>query len=179
MKYRTVLKNFFSFLAILVSLFLFSCTSSRDKMAGGIAKMESEIETAQIVDSNAVIELLGAYQNFSLKYPDDSLAPEYLFKAAGLALDFNHGEQAIDLYESIIHTYPDYKKAPECFFMEAFTYENTLKNIGKANDYYNEFLIRYPNHELADDARTAIKYLGKSPDEMVREWEKTNTDSIK
>jgi hypothetical protein len=63
--------------------------------------------------------------------------------------------------------------------MAAFTYENTLGNIGKANEFYTKFLDKYPDHELADDARTAIKFLGKSPEEMVREFEKMSTDSVK
>jgi hypothetical protein len=63
--------------------------------------------------------------------------------------------------------------------MEAFTYENTLGNIGKANELYNKFLYKYPDHELADDARAAIKFLGKSAEEMVREFEKNGSDSLK
>ncbi len=136
------------------------------------------MKTSQTVDSVAVNELVSEYQNFSSKYPDDSLSPEYLYKAAGLASGFNRGAQAIDLYESIIQAYPHYKRIPECYFMKAFTYENSLGNIGKANDLYNTFLDKYPDHELADDARAAINFLGKSPEEMVREFEKMSSDSV-
>lgn len=148
-------------------------------MSGEISKMESGMKTNPKVDSVAVSELLSAYQNFTSKYPDDSLSPEYLYRAAALAAGFNRGTQAIDLYESIIHTYPDYKKMPECYFMEAFTYENTLGNIAKANELYHQFLTRYPDHVLADDARAAIKFLGKTPEEIVREFENTKADSVK
>ena len=167
------------FIIIIASVSLFSCSTGREKMSGEISKMESEMKSTQKVDSSAVIELLSAYQNFSSKYPGDSLSPEYLYRAAGMAAGFNHGTQAIDLYESITHTYPEYKKLPECYFMEAFTYENTLGNIGKAGELYRQFLIKYPDHELADDAQVAIKFLGKSPEEMVREFEKINTESGK
>ena len=147
-------------------------------MSGEISTLESNIKAVQKFDSVAVTELLSAYQNFSSKYPDDSLSPEYLFKAAGLAAGLNRGTQAIGLYESIKGTYPDYRKIPECYFMEAFTYENTLGNNGKANELYNEFLARYPDHELADDARAAIKFLGKSPEEIVLEFDKMSMDSV-
>jgi len=165
--------------AIIVSVSLNSCSNSRDTMSAEISKMESDMKTKQKLDSTTVNELLSAYQNFSSKYPDDSLSPDYLYKAAGLAAGFNRGTQAIGLYESIIQNYPDYKKKAECFFMEAFTYENTLGNIGKANELYTEFLNKYPDHELADDAQTAIKFLGRSPEEIVREFEKMNADSVK
>jgi tetratricopeptide (TPR) repeat protein len=146
-------------------------------MTGEIAKMEAELRSSPKVDSNAVTGLLSAYQNFASKYAKDSLAPEYLYKAAGLAVGFNRGTQAIDLYESIIQNYPDYKKVPECYFMEAFAYENVIGNLGKASEYYNKFLSKYPDHALAKDATAAIKYLGKSPEEMVRDFEKMNADS--
>lgn len=173
------MKNTVFFIIIIFSASLFSCSSSRDKMSGEISKMESEVKTSQKVDSIAFTELLSAYQNFGSKYPGDSLTPEFLFKAASIAVGLDRGTQAIDLYKSIIDTYPDFRKIPECYFMEAFTYENTLGNIGNANELYNEFLVKYPDHELADDARAAIKFLGKSPEEMVREFEKRSADSVK
>jgi outer membrane protein assembly factor BamD (BamD/ComL family) len=148
-------------------------------MKGEISKKESEIKSSQKVDSIAVIELLSANQNFSSKFPTDSLSREYLYKTAGLASGSMRGIKAIDLYESVIQVYPHYKKIPECYFMEAFTYENTLGNIGKANELYHEFLVKYPDQELADDARTSIKFLRKSPEEMVREFEKMSADSLK
>jgi outer membrane protein assembly factor BamD (BamD/ComL family) len=171
------MKNTFVLLSTLVTLTFLSCSPSRDKMLDRITKMEADLKAAQKPDSLAVTELLGAYQNFASKYADDSLAPEYLYKAAGLAVGFNRGVQAVELYESIINSYPEYEKIPECFFMEAFAYENAIGNIGKASEYYNKFLAKYSEHELADDAQAALKFLGKSPEEMVREFEKMNADS--
>ena len=172
------MKKIISLCAIVFTLLICSCSPSRDKMLAEITKMESDLKTTQKVDSIAVNELLSAYQNFATKYSKDSLAPEYLYKAAGLAVGFNRGTQAVDLYESIINTYPQYKKVPECYFMEAFAYENVIGNIGKASEYYNKFLAKYPDHDLADDAQAALKYLGKSPEEMVRDFEKMNVDSV-
>lgn len=161
----------------LVLLIFQSCSPSRPKMIENISKMESEMKAAQVVDTNKVAEMLGAYQAFASKFKDDSLAPEYLYKAAGLAVGFNRGNQAIELYERIVQTYPNFKKVPECYFMEAFAYENSIGNIAKANEYYNMFLAKFPEHELADDAQSALKFLGKTPEEMVREFEKMNADS--
>ncbi len=171
------MKKGFILIAIVSALFIYSCSPSRDAMLGEISKMEKTMKEASKVDTNAVIELISAYQNFASKYPDDSIAPENLYKAAGLAVGFGRGAQAVELYESIINSYPEYTKVAECFFMEAFTYENVIGNIGKASEYYNKFLTKYPSHDLADDARAAIKFLGKSPEEMVREFEQMNADT--
>jgi outer membrane protein assembly factor BamD (BamD/ComL family) len=171
------MKNVILLLSIIFALSLFSCSPSHDEMINKITKMESELKSSQKVDSNAVTGLLSTYQNFASKYAEDTMAPEYLYKAAGLAVGFNRGTQAIDIYESIINTYPEYKRVPECYFMEAFAYENVIGNIAKANEFYNRFLVKFPKHDLADDAQSAIKYLGKSPEEMVREFERMNADS--
>ena len=166
-----------AFLTLISTLLIYSCSPSREKMLAEIAKMEKSMKENQKVDTNAVKELLSAYQNFASKFADDSLAPENLYKAAGLAVGFGRGVQAVELYQTIISSYPAYNKVAECYFMEAFAYENVIGNIGKASEYYNKFLVKFPDHDLADDARAAIKFLGKSPEEMVREFEKMNEDS--
>ena len=166
-------------ITVVLAFYLISCSPSRDRMLGNISKMEKELNKTPKVDSNAVNSLLGAYQSFAAKYPKDSAAPECLYKAAGMAVSFHKGLQAVDLYESIMKGYPAYKKIPECYFMEAFAYENVLGNIGKASEYYNKFLFKFPNHALVKDAEAAIKYLGKTPEEMVREFEKMNGNSAK
>ena len=172
------MKNALFLILLFISFSLFSCSSSRDKMSEKITKMETGLKTITRVDSNSVFALISAYQNFASKFPKDSLSPEYLYKAAGLANGFNRGEQAIGLYETIIHTYPDYKRTPECYFMEAFAYENVQGNIGKAMEYYNKFLDKYPDHPMANDAKASLRMLGKTPDEIVREFEKMNADTV-
>lgn len=164
-------------LAVISLLFFVACTSSRDKMAEKISAMEKNLQKTALTDSGKVTQLISAYQNFAIKYRNDSAAPEYLYKAAGMASGFHNGRQSIDIFETIIQTYPNYKRIPECYFMLAFAYENSLGNPGKAGEIYNLFLHKYPFHPLADDAKAAIKYLGKSPDEIVLEFNKAKSDS--
>lgn len=158
---------------------LISCSPSRDEVINKITKMETELKKSEKIDTNNVNTLLSAYQNFASRFADDSLAPEYLYKAAGIAVGFNKPAQAITIYQDIISKYPSYKKVPECYFMQAFTFENGLKNLAKANELYNAFIAKYPSHELSDDAASAIKFLGKTPEEMVKEFEmmQENKDS--
>ena len=144
----------------------------------GVGQYQHDVNQVQLARGlDAVVEDCVNAVGVDVNTASDSLAPDYLYKAAGLAVGFQRGPQAVDLYESILHTYPDYKRLPECYFMEAFAYENVIGNIGKANEYYNKFLLKYPNHDLADDAMAAIKFLGKTPEEMVHEFELMNADS--
>jgi hypothetical protein len=46
-------------------------------------------------------------------------------------------------------------------------------DLQKAKAVYEQFLQEYPSdQDFADDASNALKLLGKSPEEIVREFEK-------
>lgn len=175
------MKKLFLHTLVVMTLLFASCSQSRNKLIEKIGKKESEMKAITKPDTNTVAELLGMYQDFAGKFPGDSLSPDFLYKGAGMAVGFNKGAKAIELYETIKGSYPGYRRMAECIFMEAFAYENLQKDIKKAGILYNEFLAKYPQHELADDAQAAIKYLGKSPEEMIREFEKNQAvaDSAK
>jgi TolA-binding protein len=117
---------------------------------------------------------LQAYQDYAEKHKDSPEAPEYLYKAADLALNINKSKESLDLYNRIIYQYPDYAKVPECLFLMGYIYENYFQELGKAKEIYESFLSKYPSHDFADDARISIENLGKSPEELIRSFEEKN-----
>lgn len=123
-------------------------------------------------------ELEAAYLEYADQNKDSADAPEYLFKAADLAMSLDKPQESLDLYNRILFQYPDYAKAPECLFLVGFIYENYLQNYGKAKEIYESFLERYPDHEFADDAAISIKNLGKSPEELIKEFEEMNKEEM-
>jgi TolA-binding protein len=86
-------------------------------------------------------------------------------------MNINRGEMAINIYNRILKSYPDFKKAPECLFLKAYVYENNLGQLNKARVFYQEFIDKYPDNDFADDAEISIQNLGKSPEELIREFE--------
>jgi len=46
-------------------------------------------------------------------------------------------------------------------------YENNLGELAKAEEIYKKFLELYPDNDFADDAEISLKYLGKSPEELI------------
>jgi len=160
---------------LVIGLFLMSsCTSRMEKLE---KEVYSEDFTYDSKGTAEVEELLGLYIRSAEEQPADSAAPGYLFKAAELAMNLDRPQQAMELYNKIIYTYPDYEKTPECLFLLAFIYENTLQNYGKAKELYEMFLEKYPEHDFADDAYFSLQYLGKSPEELMKEFEAKNADS--
>jgi hypothetical protein len=57
-----------------------------------------------------------------------------------------------------------------------FKKTNWLKESEKM---YKYFLKKYPKHELADQAKNSLKYLGKSPNEVIADFQKKNQQSNK
>ena len=78
-------------------------------------------------------------------------------------------KEAINYYSQINTEYPDSVEAVSSLFMIAFLEANEIGNLDKARETYEEFLKRYPNHELAISARAELNNLGKTPEEILQE----------
>jgi outer membrane protein assembly factor BamD (BamD/ComL family) len=139
-----------------------------------IVKLEKELfgDDAKEADEEKALKLTKLYNDFAENYPKDSLAPDYLYKSAEIVSNIGDPGKAIVNYDIIIKEYPGYKKVPYCYFMKGFVYDNKLKDIEKAEKAYTQFIEKYPNHDLTDDAEMSIKFLGKSNEEIIKEFEK-------
>ena len=135
--------------------------------------MENRLSSSVTVnfDKAKADSLLGLYNKFILRFPNDSLSPKYLFRCAQLAMANGDGQKSLEMFDRFITAFPDNPKAPSCMFFKAYVYENLLHNLDKAKEIYLTFAKKYPNNEFARDARIAVQNLGKSPEEMVREFE--------
>jgi TolA-binding protein len=126
------------------------------------------------VNAEFVDDLIAAYESFATEFPADTLAADYLFKAGDVVMNTNRSNKAIQLYDRIINDYSDYRKAPEALFLKGYVYENNLGRLDKAKAIYEEFLAKFPDNEFADDAEVSLKYLGKSPEELIEIFQKEN-----
>lgn len=169
---RSILKCF-AFIAMVA--IIASCQSPRQETLEKINEMESvAFSESGLINAEYVDELIQAYQEFANDFPEDSLAPDYLFKAGDVAMHTNRSNKAILLYERIINEYSNYRKAPEALFLKGYVFENNLGRLDKAEEIYREFLEKYPENEFADDAEVSLKYLGKTPEELIEIFQKEN-----
>lgn len=167
------------FLLFAVILLISSCNSTSGEKEKTIANLEAELfdNDAIFTDEGKkkAMDLVQLYLSYAEKNPDDTLSPTYLFKAADITMNLGDPGKAIGIYNKIIYTYPDYPKLPECHFLVAYIYENFLQNYGKATELYEQFIQKYPDNEFADDAEMSIKNMGKSPEELIKEFEAQNS----
>jgi len=158
--------------------FLSACGPSKTTLEEKIILTEERIFSAEAGFSRAGADsLVQLYREFAELYPDDSLAPIYLFKAASVSMNMQDGPGSIALFSQIRESYPDFDKAPLCLFFTGYVQENVLGDINKARETYQLFIDTYPEHDFADDAQASINNLGKTPEEMIREFE-AKQDSV-
>lgn len=139
-----------------------------------LVRLEKEMGSPVVTDkkkADAFIEIAETYATMLEKSNPDKKV-DLLLMAGALAKTIGNPNKAVQLYYNVGEKMPDHPKAPTALFMQAFIYENDLQDMEKAKAAYELFLERYPNDpDYADDAQTALKLLGKSPEEIIRQFE--------
>lgn len=165
-------------LPLSVLLFAFSCSGPEPKSGPTIEELETELYDNEKIfteeGKKKAQDLVRLYMTYAEQNPEDSLSPVYLFKAGDITMNLGDPGKAIGIFNKIIYSFPDFKKVPECHFLVAYIYENNLQNYGKATELYRQFIEKYPDSEFADDAEMSIKNMGKSPEELIKEFEARN-----
>lgn len=162
---------------VVLSMLIVSCGNSKKPLAerNQLTKEISDMEKALMVndepDADLADKMISAYLEYAEKFPQDTVTPEYLFKASEIAMNFGRSSEAIEFLTKIEKDYKKYDKYPAVIFMKAFIYENYLDDINKAADYYTIFVDNYPNHKLAKDAEAALTYLGLDDEELIKLFE--------
>lgn len=170
------------FLIIICTIIYFtSCNRQSTETASENMPVHQKIDSLEMVlyndpkggiNQKAAQDLMLTYEKYVDQHPDDSLSAEYLFRNAQVALALKLGSRSVKYLEQFYNHYPQHLKAPHALFMQAFVYETELNNLHQAKIKYQEFINKYPNHEFYLDAELSLENLGKSEEELVKEFEK-------
>ena len=76
--------------------------------------------------------------------------------------------------KNITDKYPNYKNYTASLYLQGFLLDNYLNDDAKAKVIYEEVIAKYPTTIYADNAKMAIRNLGKSDDELIKEFKKKN-----
>ncbi|HNS12345.1 MAG TPA: tetratricopeptide repeat protein [Bacteroidia bacterium] len=177
------MKKQYSQLVVLI-IFILSiaaCQSPQEKLAAKIKSNESILfgDTLRTLNDSLALNTLNLYQSYVSKFPEDSASPEYLFKAADLALGVKKASEAMKSLSQLIEKYPNNNKASSALFMQAFINETVLDNKEKAKEIYSKFMNQYPDHPLYTSAVASYEQLvsGLSDEELIRMFE-SKQDSL-
>jgi outer membrane protein assembly factor BamD (BamD/ComL family) len=114
---------------------------------------------------NGISFILISVLIFAISCSKNMSEVDYYTKANEL-MSQEQWEEAEQNFQSIIDKYPDGEYSAKAVFMIGFINANYTNNLEKAKEYYHKFLEKYPNHDLADDARYELENLGKSIDDL-------------
>jgi len=151
-----------------------SADSARATSIRAIKAVETKLKNVTTLDNYNANMAITAYTKFASQFPNDSVTPKFLFKAASLAMSSGQYQRALGFYDNIYTKYPTFNQAPDCIFVEGFIYDSFLKDTAKAHAKYQEVITKFPNNNLAEQAKAAISALGKSDDELIKEFEAKN-----
>lgn len=171
---------------VLVAFLIGACTN--DKKTEKATKITEAIYLQQIdsmekilyahpeagLNKDAASKTVNVYANMVKDYPNTKLAADYLFKAGEISSSLSNSQEAIAFFKNAYDNYPDFKKSAYCLFLQAFIYENQLHQLGAAEQLYREVIKKFPNDKIAQDAKACIDNLGKSDEELIKEFESKN-----
>ncbi len=140
-----------------------------------IQDMEKVLYAAKTADLNQARKMIRLYDTYYKNYPKDWETPDYLFKAGEISESINQYNQAVKFYNRACYEYNDnFKYRSLVLFRLANVYDYKLNDYVHAKQIYMQVKEQYPKTQLAKDADAAIKMMGKSDQDMVREFERKN-----
>lgn len=173
----TNISNYRSIILLISVLIFSSCDQREEKLRSAIADAEKQLFDSPEpgADTAKAGSMIKMYLSYVAAYPADTNSPDYLFRAADLSAKTNDIHSAIQLYEKLVQEYPENKHTPLAIFLQGFIYENQASDPMKAKPYYEKFLAAYPDHAMAADVAFSLENLGKSPEELIRQFETQQT----
>ncbi|MCE3279043.1 MAG: hypothetical protein K0S44_1234, partial [Bacteroidetes bacterium] len=63
---------------------------------------------------------------------------------------------------------------PESLYLQGYLLDNFLNDEVRAKAIYEQVIAKYPDMPYSADAKAAIKNLGKSDEELIKEFQKKN-----
>lgn len=150
-------------------------TASQAQLISTLGQLETELRSAgeSTLDTNKINTFVENALALATRFPQDSLAPLYLFRAAELRHATGKWEEAIGLWGKVDSKFKNYQRSPEALFMQGFVAENELRDRKQAVKYYQIFIEKYPRHPLSTDASVLIENLkkGVSDQELIERFE--------
>lgn len=122
-------------------------------------------------DSQKAMDYIQYCQSFAEAAPQDPNAAKYLFQAAETARSIKKYNRALTIYDQIYKDFSSYSKAPQAMFLKAFTLDSEMQQYDKAKVLYQEFMEKHPQDEFADDTKFLLENLGKSDEEIIKQFE--------
>ncbi len=152
-------------------IFLSSCHKLTDEelwLKVEAAKANSNWDSTQQVCQRILVE-----------YPEGRYAPWARFGLAESYRFKNQPREALDNYKLFYEQHPDMQPSALSLFLVGYIYNNDLQVHDSAKIFYEQFLQKFPSHDLAPTVKFELETLGKNPDEALQELQKKKSTAKK
>jgi hypothetical protein len=121
------------------------------------------------VTANAAIR---TFTEFAHQCRHDTMSAIYLIKTAQVARAVSNIPQARLALEQCIADHPQFAGRPAAIFMLAQLYDEPtyMNDESEAKRLYERIIEEYPGSDWALSARGALKFIGKSDEQIIREF---------
>jgi TolA-binding protein len=172
---------------ICFSVLLISCTRSTPPETGSpakkiaqlelIGKLEKQMHLSTTLNPELGKSAIQEYLRYAALYPEDSTASaEFLFRGGEIATAIHAYPNALHCFEMITTTYPSFEHVRESLYLQGYLLDNYMNDDAKAKGIYEQFLAKYSSGSYVADAKAAISNLGKTDEELIKEFEKKNKE---
>jgi hypothetical protein len=121
-------------------------------------------------------------EEFGIEYPEDPMSIEFLYRAGLMAMTVAkasenpeetelYSQKALMIFDDIQKVYPEFNGVKNCILNKAIIFDDILHDYRNAEYYYREFIAKYPGDTLAINLESYLQYLGKTPEEIMLEFE--------
>ena len=115
---------------------------------------------------------LAVSQRILTEFPQGRFASWARFAVAESYRFKNQPREALENYRIFEKVYPDMQAAPLSLFLVGYLYANNLQQADSAKFYYQQFLERYPQHELVPTVQLELRSLGLTPEQALEQAQK-------
>lgn len=120
-----------------------------------------------------------SYDDYATTFPNDSISANYLFKAGELANSMQYAQPALNYFKRLNKRYPTYENTSYSLLMQGIIYQDLLNDTANARLMYATVMKQFAGLQVAKDAEASIKNLGKTPEQLIKEFEAKNAAETK
>jgi tetratricopeptide (TPR) repeat protein len=147
--------------------------SKKEAMLANIKTSEKNLlKDISKIDVEATRKVIADYDAFVAAYPKDTSSAQLLFKAGDLSRGIGEYGKAIKYWGDMREFFPTYRLTPDAMFLQAFTYEENLRDKDNAKRYYEMFLSKFPKHPFAEVAKQALQVIDIPTEQLIENFEK-------
>ncbi len=175
--------NRLSGVLILICIFVLTSCNKKETELKQIytasAEMDSILRTNEVLSVKHRVmaeDLIEEYMAFADSYPEDSLAPQFIFKSAMLYHFIPFYDKELVALELLAERYPKSEYAPQALVTAARVSEENINNIEKSISYLQQLKEKYPESPYATNIDLQIEYAGDDEALLDAIMEKNGVD---